>query len=189
MISYISGKIIDISGGRCIVLVNDIGYGVSVLDGVLSSVKESENISLWTYMSVRETSMELFGFREKSELIFFQKLLGISGIGPRSAVGIMSLAPVETLHGAITKGDLGYLTKVSGIGKKTAEKIVFELKDKLKDLKIEGGETSDHDSDVLDALLSLGYSAYEAREAVHSIDPSIEDLNKRVAEALKMLQK
>jgi len=188
MISYIKGKILEVEDNRCVVLVNGIGYELALTKNAFIRVNEGDEVKFHTYMSVRENAMELFGFKNKSELEFFQQLLNVSGIGPRSALGIIDLAPVETLHSAIVKGDLAYLTKVSGIGKKTAEKIVFELQDKLRDIKMSQGKISDDDGDILDALLALGYSAQDSRKAVQTIDPKIKNLEKRIAAALKIMK-
>ena len=133
--------------------------------------------------------MELYGFLHYAELEFFELLIGISGIGPRSALGVLALAPVDTLKRAIAAGDTSYLTKVSGIGRKTAEKIVLELKEKLGFGKMSLGGTEDlqHDADVLEALVALGYTATQARDALGKLKPTIQGREARLKEALKLL--
>ena len=139
-------------------------------------------------MGVRENSSVIDAFWEKEKLTFFEMLIDVSGIGAKSALGILGLASTEMLRKAIGGGDTSYLTKVSGIGKKTAEKIVLELRDKLSMYKEEGGAGAlREESDVLEALQSLGYSAGEAREALRHIDKKIEDTGEKVKQTLKIL--
>ena len=123
-----------------------------------------------------------------SELELFEILIGISGIGPKSALGVLAIAPVDTLRKAIASGDTSYLTRVSGIGKKMAEKIVLELKEKLagKGVTVEAPELKE-EADALEALISLGYSQREAREALSSVPQEIISVEKRVREALKKI--
>jgi Holliday junction DNA helicase RuvA len=194
MISKLRGKIWHIDD-KCIVLdVSGVGYKVSLTDTDLAELMNDSNntkeISLWTHLSVKDDALDLYGFLHKKELDFFGLLISISGIGPKKALGILSVAPVETLKKALRTRDTSYLTRVSGIGKKNAEKIVLELKDKFA--AIEGGDDSvslREDSDAMEAIKSLGYSPSEAREALQKIDPSITKIGDRVKEALKLLGK
>jgi len=154
----------------------------------LALAKRTEGeISLWTYHAIREESQELYGFPKKEELEFFELLLKVPGVGPRSALSVMGVATLETLRKAISARDISYMTKISGIGKKTAEKIVLELKDKLV-----GGDDSPEmksDLDVLEALKSLGYDRHEAREIVMKLPKETTGTSDRVKEALKLLSK
>jgi Holliday junction DNA helicase RuvA len=120
---------------------------------------------------------------------FFELLLDVSGIGPKGALGILSIASIDSLQRAIATGDIGYLTKVSGIGRKTAEKIVIELRDKLKGYAGVEGTAGGlrEESDMIEALKSLGYSQNEARDALKQIPSSITDMNGKIKEALKIL--
>jgi Holliday junction DNA helicase RuvA len=133
--------------------------------------------------------MDLYGFRNTNELSFFELLLDVSGIGPRSALGILAIASIETLRRAIATGDTTYLNKVSGIGKKTAEKIVLELRDKFEDYKDDSMSDGaiKEEGDLLEALKSLGYSQNEARDALKQIPSSVEGTNARIKEALRIL--
>jgi len=131
--------------------------------------------------------MSMYGFLERQELELFEMLIGVSGIGPRSALQIMGLAGVETLKKAISSEDTSYLTKVSGIGRKTAEKIVLELKDKMGSAGgAHHGELKE-ESDAVEALKSLGYSQSEAREALKRVGEKIKGTSGRIKEALKIL--
>jgi len=190
MISHLTGKIL-LRGNRFLILdINGIGYKVFVGPDVLQGVKDTKELSLWTHMAVRENSQDLYGFLEFAELEFFEMIIQISGIGPKSGLSVLAVAPIDTLKQAISIGDTSYLTKVSGIGKKIAEKIVLELRDKLGALEGVGGNSFlKEESDVLEALQSLGYSLHEAREALKQIPSDITDTNARIKEALKGLGK
>lgn len=188
MISFIEGKIIHKTEKSIVIQTGGVGYMVFISPDTISKIaKLDENISLWTYMAVRENSMDLYGFETIDEKNFFELLLEVSGIGPKSALSILSLAPIEVLKKAIGSGDITYLTKVSGIGRKTAEKIVVELRDKLASLghKDEIGSLQ-QDADVLGALESLGYSMQIARGVLKEIDSSL-STNEKIKEALKIL--
>lgn len=189
MISKLNGNIDYVSEKFLIINVNGVGYKVSAISDVLSTAKTDNEISLWIYTAVRENAIELYGFRNINELSFFELLLDVSGIGPRSALGILGIAPIETLRRAIATGDTTYLNKVSGIGKKTAEKIIVELRDKFSAYKEDGlSEWQIRDEeDVLEALRSLGYSQNEARDALKKISNETKGANARIKEALRLL--
>ena len=163
-----------------------IGYRVFVTAETLAKYSESMAISLWTTQIVREDTNDLYGFETLADQDLFELLLGVSGIGPRSALGVMNVATLGTIARAVTNNDVGYLTKISGIGRKTAEKIILELRDKLSNLMIHDGDAPSNDT--LDALIALGYSESSAREALRSIDGGL-DTQTKIREALKMLNK
>lgn len=189
MIGSIRGKIILKTEKFLIVETGGVGYKISVSPDVLSSAKKlGDEIMLFVHTHVREDILDLYGFLDRKELEFFEMLLNVSGIGPKGALAILGIASIETLKRAIKTGDTGYLTKISGIGKKTAEKIVIELRDKvagqMKGEK-EGGSLQE-ELDSLEALKSLGYSQNEAREALKKV-PEDGSVNVKVREALKIL--
>ncbi len=171
--------------------VGGIGYRVFASPDVLRKAKKEETIKLWTHLHVREDGMELYGFSQYAELDFFETLIQISGIGPKSALGVLSVAPLDILKRAIASGETSYLTQVSGIGKKIAEKIILELRDKLGKVGFgaEEGGFMKEEEDVLRALRVLGYSYQEAREAIKQLPPDIVGTQGRVKEALKILSK
>lgn len=185
MIASIEGKILDKDARFVVVDVGGVGYKIFLSAVTIIKIKSGENAKFWTHLHVREDAMDLYGFLDKEELTFFQNLISISGIGPKSALGVISLAPVATLRRAISSGDTSYLTKVSGIGRKIAEKIVLELKDKFAGEEEKFGTETEHDSDVLDALISLGYTQKEARDMVQRIPSNITGRENRLKEALK----
>lgn len=189
MIGSIKGKIILKTDKFLIVETTGVGYKINVSPDSLSKIKKiGEEIFLWIHTRVREDIIDLYGFLDYKELEFFEMLLNVSGIGPRSALAILGIANIDTLKRAISTGDTAYLTKISGIGKKTAEKIIIELRDKIAEkMKAEGGGGSlQGELDVLEALKSLGYSQNEAREALKKISADM-DTNTKIRAALKIL--
>lgn len=188
MIAKLTGNII-FTGDRYAVLdVGGVGYKVYLsMESMRLVGKQKNGVSLWTHLAVREDAMDLYGFTEKAELEFFELLIGISGIGPRSALGILNIAPVENIKKAVSSGDSSYLTKVSGIGRKTAEKIIIELRDKLGSWTDTGSPELKEEADAIEALQSLGYTQHESREALKKVPHEISGTGKRVKEALKLL--
>jgi len=191
MLAYIEeGIILQVSQKFIIINKNGIGYRVHVTEEILSSLNIGDILSLWIYTAVRENSIDLYGFSSSEEMAFFELLLEVSGIGPKSALATLGIASIETLKKAIATGDTSYLNKVSGIGKKTAERIVIELRDKLISYKNNEGDFSLRDEgDVIEALKSLGYSQSEAREALKQVPKEIEGANAKIKESLKILAK
>mgnify|MGYP001594293462 FL=1 len=187
MIGSIKGKIKFKTDKFLIVETSGVGYKINVSSDVLSKISRNESLGInffWIHTHVREDALDLYGFLERSELEFFEMLISISGIGPRSALTILGIASIETLRKAIATSDTSYLTKISGIGKKTAERIVIELRDKMG---TELGEKSlQGELDALEALKSLGYSQNEAREALKKVSPD-GNTNTKIREDLKIL--
>ncbi|MCE9585279.1 Holliday junction branch migration protein RuvA [Candidatus Nomurabacteria bacterium] len=186
MIASIKGKIIKQNDKYIVLENNGIGYKVHISPDTLSKITKKEDIFFWTYQNIREDAMDLYGFLEISELEFFEMLISVSGIGPKSALGILGIASIDTLRKAIGTGDISYLTKISGIGKKTAERIVIDLRDKFKGE--EKGGSMQGELDALEALKSLGYSQNEARDALKQVSPDT-NTNMKIKEALKILGK
>ena len=190
MIGFIEGSVKMTTEKYAIVSTGGVGYKIFATTELLGKLHSQNECALFTHLAVREDALDLYGFETESELSFFELLIGVSGIGPRSALSILGIAAIETLEQAIATGDTGYLTKVSGIGRKTAEKIVLELRDKMH-ARHSGTNSVDlrGESDAILALQSLGYSQTESREALKNISPEITGTNERIKEALKMLGK
>lgn len=168
-----------------IVEAGGVGYKISVSPDTLSKAKKTGGeMMLWVHTHVREDALDLYGFLERRELEFFEMLINVSGIGPKGALTILGIASIETLKKAIASGDTAYLTKISGIGKKTAEKIIIELRDKMGEEKEDGSLQAE--LDALEALRSLGYSQNEAREALRKV-PGDKNANAKIREALRIL--
>ena len=189
MISYIKGNVIIKKERFIVVSVGSIGYQIYLTAQDLEKIRESDELKVYTHTHVREDALELYGFQTWSELEFFSQLIEISGVGPRSALAVMSVAPLEDIKKAVVHGDPAILQQVAGIGKKTAERIIVELKEKVK-------FTTDFDTDglmnigdtqVIEALNSLGYKDKEIRPIITKISPDITDLGERIREALKIL--
>lgn len=188
MIAHLEGNIIHKAEKFVVVDVSGVGYKVFVSSDALESVTLGSNTSLWIHTAVRENSIDLYGFQNIAEMSFFELLLDVSGIGPKSALGILSVASIDTLKKAIATGDMSYLNKVSGIGRKTAEKIIVELRDKLKaHISEDGNSDLRGESDIVEALKSLGYSQNDARDALKQIPDEVKGTNARIKEALKIL--
>lgn len=191
MIAHLTGTVLRISEKYLVIETGGIGYKVFAPNDLLSTAREGEHFSVHIYQSVREDALDLYGFPDAETLDFFELLLLVSGIGPKSALGILTVTTLDTLKKAIGTGDTSYLTKVSGIGRKTAEKIVLELRDKLRahgNMKETPGVLR-AESDSIEALKALGYSHSEARDALKSVPSEISDTNSRIREALKFLGK
>jgi Holliday junction DNA helicase RuvA len=185
MIASLRGAITNISHGFAIVEVGGVGYKVFLAEDTALAMSVGSEVTLFTYMAVRETALELFGFQTETEQNFFELLLEVPGVGPRSALNILSLADVHTLKEAIASKNASYLTRVSGIGKKSAEKIVITLQDKVG---IASGDLTG-EADAQEALRALGYSPKEAREALRAVPHEVTEIQERVREALKILGK
>ncbi len=190
MIAYLKGKIITKNNNYIILETNGIGYQIFVGENFSANLKLGDISEIYTHHRVREDVSDLYGFNSLEELELFELLLSVSGVGPKSALAVISLATPTDIIEAIIRGDANLLTKVSGIGKKTAERLVLELKSKVARISgsnISIGNTYSGTSDELDALISLGYSVGEAREALNQVEPAITSSGGRVKAALKQL--
>ena len=186
MIGYLEGTIILAEEKSLIVACGGVGYEVFVMPNVSLGYTPGDLATFWIHTVVREDALDLYGFADRETLNVFRLLIGVSGIGPKSALGIVGLAPITELARAVGSGDLVYLTKVSGIGKKTAEKIILELKEKMAALA--GTYTmEDHNADVVDALVALGYSLKDVREAVNTLPKEVTGTQDKIRAILKML--
>ncbi len=190
MIAQLKGTVISSRIDSIVLDVNGVGYQIhTTLEIVNKLNKEKSKVIFFTHLAVRETSMDIYGFLNEEEVNFFELLISVSGVGPKSGLSIMNLETVSALSYAIAHGDTTYLTKVSGIGKKSAEKIIIELRDKITSFDENGVSAHKEDKDTLDALQSLGYSVREAREALKSLPKDISGTGERVTAALKQLGK
>lgn len=191
MISLLRGPVVECADKHVIIDVGGIGYKAFVTDDTLHTLSKGGEVSLWTYLAVRENALDLYGFITKSEREIFELLISVSGIGPKSAIHILSLVDAESLMSAVRTGSTSHLVKVSGIGRKTAEKIVLELKDKISHLSdsdtIETSAGMNSDADTIAALKALGYDSDEAREALKKVDRELTDTGAKVKAALKLL--
>ena len=188
MIVRLSGTLARLAPGYAVLDVGGVGYKVFITPRTaerISIASRAGTVTVETHHAVREDASDLYGFHDLEELETFELLLTLSGVGPKSALGILAAADPEAIRHAVTHDDPAYLTKLSGVGKKTAEKIVLGLRDKMGAMDISKGGNGES-SLVIDALLSLGYSADDAREALKKIDAS-KPAQEQVREALRLL--
>ena len=178
--------------GSIIIEVGGVGYVVRVPQTAATRLPAAQTVELFIHTAVREDAIDLYGFPTEMELAFFKLLTSVSGIGPKTALGVLDVADVPSLRRAVARGDAGILAKVYGIGKKSAERIVVELRDKLAREETVGGMGGSIprtiDGEVMEALEALGYSASEAREAIRSMGSSADEtVRERLAKALQQL--
>ena len=200
MLHYIKGILTMRIEGGVVVEAGGLGYEVFVPDNsVVYLAQEGESVTLYLYMAVREDDVSLYGFSEREGLTLFKQLITVSGVGAKAAMAILSVAPVSEMKKAIAFEDVDFLTRASGVGKKTAQRIVLELKDKIgsiaggsagvsvsSDIGALGGEAGNR-AEAINALISLGYSRTEAANAVSAV--ADEDLTSEeyIKQALKKL--
>ncbi|MEK7557670.1 MAG: Holliday junction branch migration protein RuvA [Patescibacteria group bacterium] len=190
MIAFLSGKIKNKSNGYIILETNNVGYKVFISQTFFADLDINQTIDLYTHQYIREDALDLYGLRSLDELEFFELLISISGIGPKSALGVLSIAGINDIKESIVAGDSTLLTKVSGIGRKIAERVVLELREKIRKTNFveeKTGSISSSSGDEIDALLALGYSIIQARQALQAIDPKIKESGERIRQALRNL--
>ena len=187
MIAYLKGEVVEIEEEKLILECGDIGYNISMpasaLDGTL---RPGQEVKIHTHLHVREDAMQLYGFLTRDDLKMFRMLLGVSGIGPKAALGILSGLSADELRFAVLSDDIKTISRAPGVGKKTAQKMILELKDKLdlqeafdtKTMHVqeasqaETGDLVDAKKEAVQALTALGYSGSEALRAVKQVDVS-----------------
>lgn len=178
MYAHIRGTLTDKNPDSVVIDASGVGYELSVSANTLASCPQTgEEAKLYCYLSVREDAMELFGFSTREEKKMFLRLIGVSGIGPKTALGVLSALSVKDLSIALVTGDAQALSRAPGIGKKTAQRLVLELKDKVEneDLTSSGASAplknvmGSGESEAIEALMALGYPASEAAKAVAAV--------------------
>jgi holliday junction DNA helicase RuvA len=192
MIAYLEGEIIAKFKNSLVIKSSQVGYKVFLSEKLLDSYKIADQAKFCLYQHLKEDTSDLYAFNNWSDVAMFELLLSVSGVGPKSALGILAIASVADIKAAVELGDSELLTKVAGIGKKTAARLVLELKNKLKDFQINQKESamiSSGSNDELEALISLGYSLAQAREALSLIDPELEGSSLRLKAALQIINK
>ena len=186
MIRQLRGTVVA-QGKEYVVLdVGGVGFKVFVAEPTALAAVAGETVTLHTHLQVREDALNLFGFVDHDELAMFELLLGVSGVGPKVALATLSVLSPDALRGAVAAEEPAMIARVPGVGKRTAEKIVLELRDKIK---LSGGlqslaHTSDVDSEVVDALIALGYSVVESQRAVQKLPKEAAGVEERLRLAL-----
>lgn len=196
MISYIRGELAAVETDKVIVDVGGVGYGIYMPAQAISLLPpQGREVKLHTYLNVKEDAMQLFGFLTRDDLEVFKLIIGVNGIGPKGGLGILSVLSPDDLRFAVVSNDVKAIQAAPGIGKKTAEKLILELKDKLsiddvlehagqgeKEVYLAGGGSNGVQSEAVQALVALGYGSTEALKAVKQIEIT-EDME--VEEVLK----
>lgn len=182
MIGYLTGRIVERSERWLMIDVHGIGFYVFVTPKTAEQFPTGETGTLRTHLHIREDNWELYGFANQPEQRLFQKLLSVSGVGPRVAMSVLAAANVEDLEQAINNGETQILTNVSGVGTKTAQRIIVDLRGKLAEVGTEDSSVTS----VMEALMTLGYSNREAREAAAATSSS-QTVEERIKQALKLM--
>lgn len=192
MIAHVSGEVVEKTGDALIIDVGGLGYEIQVATGDFEVATLGSAIKLYTHDHLRENSHELFGFSQLSAKRLFELLISVSGVGPKMALAILSLGDSETTRSSIARGESNFVQRASGVGKRLAERIVVDLKDKVgaagTTLTPDGPVTGVTNDDALDALLALGYSLQHANEALAKVDLKL-DVQERVKAALKVISR
>lgn len=186
MINYVKGEIAELDENRIVIEVNSMGFQINVPSSVINRVSVGCKVKIYTYMSVKEDDISLYGFLTQDDLRTYKLLLGVNGIGPKAALGVLSALSADELRFAILSDDAATISKAPGIGKKTAQKLILELKDKfsledafeqkLNNRASAAGETAIHSdavSEAVQALIALGYSSAEAMRAVKCVNGAL----------------
>lgn len=197
MISFIKGEVIKKGLDYIVLDNNDIGYYINTSFSTLNKLREGERVLIQTYMHIREDIIALYGFLTLDEIELFKKLISVNGVGPKAGLSVLSTYEPNTIKEIILKDDAVRMSKVPGIGKKTAGKIILELKDKVGtldsiDIRAEEVGISQLDteaSDVLNALIALGFNSYEAKKTLDKIDFTGKTENEIIKEALKNINR
>lgn len=196
MYASFKGTIDEKLKDRIIIEVNNIGYEIYLPESEINILNKNDNVKIYTYLQVREDDMKLFGFLSRETLEFFKKLISVSGVGPKVALGIISNISSSDMCIAIATENIAALKSVPGIGPKMAQKIVFELKDKVlkeqvDDMKIKSSKTIQLNSNVKEAMTALqvlGYSEKQIKEVMSKIeinDDSVEDIIRKVLKEMR----
>lgn len=189
MYSFIKGKVDEIGIGKLVIECNDIGYEVTVPERISATLKAGDFVKIYTYLYVKEDRQELFGFLTSEEKIFFNQLISINGVGPKSAIQILGTHDLATLRTAITTQDVKTLTQVKGLGKKTAEMIIVNMKGNV-DLKLQPDmissslETND-EQDAVNTLEALGVNRSEAIRVVALVAKEVTGVENIIRAALQ----
>ncbi len=179
MIRLISGKVLATGLGTAVIDV--AGFGIEVRMHQTDGILPGTTVSLATHLAVKQDGMELYGFRDPLDRDFFELALTVSGVGPKTALALLRRSSREGIESAIARRDIAYLTRVAGLGKKSAEKLAVELSEKLAQKKDAG---SDDDAEVFDTLVALGYTEREARGALTQVPTSVTGKEARLRAAL-----
>ena len=189
MIAYLEGAIQSKGEQHVIVVVNGVGYKIHAASDVFSSVSVDSNLKLFTYTHVREDALELYGFSKYSDLKLFESLINVSGVGPRTAIGIFAIGTGDEIIKAIADSDVPFFSGIPRLGTKNAQKIIIELKNKVGGGELDlTGVSNGERNELASALKTFGFTSKEINEAVRNIDRSA-SVEEQIKMALKYLGK
>ncbi len=190
MLHYLIGKLIQKKENNFILEMGGVGLRIFCSVNTLKKLPAVDGeVKVFTHMNIKEDAWDIYGFSDQTELDFFTKLISVNGVGPKTALNILNVDTAERLMAAINEGRVDLLTKASGIGKKTSERVVVELRGKFAQINSEGlTGLMESDSDIVDVLSNLGYTKEQARQATLKIDPKIKSIEDRIKVALKILK-
>ena len=188
MFGHITGKVFDLKPTKVIIKTGGVGFVIHSTISALEKLRIGMETGFWTHMAVRENSLDLYGFETEEDLRVFELLITVSGVGPKSGLAILGVAGVKSIEEAVTTGDTSSLTKISGIGRKIAEKTVLELNGKLVTTK-KGESRTSEDVDVFEALKSLGYRERDIQEIMKKVPKELVGTNEKIKYILKNLGK
>ena len=200
MYAFIEGEVCEKLNGSLVLLASGVGWQLNCSNNTLQAAPPvGEKMRCYTYLSVREDAMELFGFATREEKEMFMQLTSVSGIGPKTALGVLGAMPLRDLNLAILLGDVNALSRAPGIGKKTAQRIALELKDKISQADVSAAAapsqgavsaaalSSDAVTEAIEALIALGYSSTEARNAISQIKDQTDKPEELIRLALRAM--
>lgn len=197
MYAFIEGQVCEKAGGELILMAGGVGYALNCSMNTLQAAPAmGQTMRCYTWLSVREDAMELYGFATKEEKSLFLSLTSVSGIGPKTALGVLGSMPLRDLNLAILLGDVSALSRAPGIGKKTAQRIALELKDKISQADVNAPDspaaavvplTADNVAEAIEALIALGYTSTEARNALSGIKDKDAPVDELIRLALRTM--
>lgn len=182
MIGSLRGRVLEVNPPKILLEVASIGYVVCMPHASLSGIRVDDDVFLYIHDHLREDAHDLYGFSSGEELRLFERIISISGVGPKIGLAVLSSGNVESVKKAMVNGDLAMLTSVPGVGKKIAQKIILELKGQIVDSDLASSE----DREVVEALVSLGYSAAHAKDMLKFVPAEVLDVSERVRAALRV---
>lgn len=188
MIGALSGTVFSSVTNPLIIMVGGVGYRVFVPEKLIATTPVGRNLTIFTHTHVRDDAFDLYGFLSHEELVLFELLLTVSGIGPRTALSIIDRG-VTAIQNAVASADVTFFTTIPRLGTKNAQKIIIELKNKLGsviELDLTGGATGDT-KDILDALTGMGFGRTEVLDAMKRLDPNLTSVEDKIRQALKLL--
>lgn len=190
MIAYLKGNILKKDSKGVILLVGGVGYRIFLGSNFLGKIKEGEEREFFIHFQQREDNVSLYGFLDKDQLDLFNELISVSGVGPKSGMHLVDLLGVKEIQKAIGNKRADILAKAPGLGKKTSERIIVEMKNKFLSFSSDSGESADftdEEDEVINALTGLGYTTGQARQLIKEVPADIQGVDNKIKEALKSL--